>query len=1008
MSNITVTNLPVAPTVSGTAQLMAVQSGTSVSVTAQQIANLNANGGTVTSITAVSPLAGGTITTTGSIGLNANSITNGYLGLMPGGTIKGNNSGGSAQPVDLSIAQTMSLLGAAPLASPNFTGTPTAPTPSTVDNSTQIATTAFVNAQGYVPNTLSIIAGTGLAGGGTLATSRTLSLASISNNTILANVSGVSAAPTPNSLSAIMDSAFTNTQGAILYRGASNWVALSPGTNGQVLQTGGPSANPSWLTVTGVGTVTSIGAGTGLSSSSTNPITAVGTLSISNTGVTAGSYGSASTVPNYTVNAQGQLTAAASTSIAISATQVTSGVLAIAQGGTGLSALGTGVQTALGQSVTGSGGIVLATSPTLVTPTLGAASATSVAMTTGTITTTPSNSTDIVNKNYVDSVVSGNNYHAACNYATTADLGTVTYNNGSSGVGATITKTSPFATLSIDGANPSVGQRILVKNETSGQYNGIYTVTNVGSGSTAWILTRATDYDQTGTGQNEVAPGDTTFIVSGTANANTQWTQTTDFPIVIGTTPLTFVQIGGSTTYSAGTGLTLTGSTFSITNTAVTANSYGSSTAIPTFTVNAQGQLTAASTAAVIAPANTLTGTTLASTVVSSSLTSVGTIATGVWNGTTIATGYGGTGLTTFTSGGAVYATSTSALTTGTLPIASGGTNSTATPTAGGIGYGTGTAHAYTAAGTSGQPLISAGAGAPAFGTLALGTANTNVSGTLTVTNGGTGAGTFTANGVIYGNATSALGVTAAGTTGQVLIATTSAAPSWGQVSLTAGVTGTLPVANGGTGITTTPSNPTQTIYTSGSGTYTVPTGVKWLRVRMVGGGGGGSGGGTSGGTGGTGGTTTLGSSFLTCVGGTGGAEDAGSGGAGGTATGGDINITGQAGFGNITFGATNNAQAGVPGGSSMLGLGGQGNNNSSGGAGTGYGSGGAAAYWTPGHFPMPGGAGGYLEKLISSPSATYAYAVGAAGTAGTAGTGGGAGGAGTSGIIIIEEHYNY
>ena len=218
----------------------------------------------------------------------------------------------------------------------------------------------------------------------------------------------------------------------------------------------------------------------------------------------------------------------------------------------------------------------------------------------------------------------------------------------------------------------------------------------------------------------------------------------------------------------------------------------------------------------------------------------------------------------------------------------------------------------------------------------------------------------------------------------------------------------TLPAATGTIGLVTVISNPTQTIYTSGSGTYTVPTGVKWLRVRMVGGGGGGSGGGTSGGTGGTGGTTTLGSSFLTCVGGTGGAEDAGSGGAGGTATGGDINITGQAGFGNITFSATNNAQAGVPGGSSMLGLGGQGNNNTNGGAGTGYGSGGAAAYWTSGHFPMPGGAGGYLEKLISSPSATYAYAVGAAGTAGTAGTGGGAGGAGTSGIIIIEEHYNY
>jgi hypothetical protein len=99
---------------------------------------------------------------------------------------------------------------------------------------------------------------------------------------------------------------------------------------------------------------------------------------------------------------------------------------------------------------------------------------------------------------------------------------------------------------------------------------------------------------------------------------------------------------------------------------------------------------------------------------------------------------------------------------TGTLPIANGGTNSTATATAGGIGYGTGTAHAYTAVGTSGQPLISAGASAPAFGTLALGTANTNVSGTLTVTNGGTGAATLT--GVIKGNGTSAITAATAGT----------------------------------------------------------------------------------------------------------------------------------------------------------------------------------------------------------------------------------------------------
>ena len=97
-----------------------------------------------------------------------------------------------------------------------------------------------------------------------------------------------------------------------------------------------------------------------------------------------------------------------------------------------------------------------------------------------------------------------------------------------------------------------------------------------------------------------------------------------------------------------------------------------------------------------------------------------------------------------------------------TLAIASGGTNSTATATAGGAGYGTGTAHAYTAAGTSGNALISAGAGAPAFGNLALGTANTNVSGALTATNGGTGVATLT--GIAKGNGTSAFTAATSGT----------------------------------------------------------------------------------------------------------------------------------------------------------------------------------------------------------------------------------------------------
>lgn len=90
--------------------------------------------------------------------------------------------------------------------------------------------------------------------------------------------------------------------------------------------------------------------------------------------------------------------------------------------------------------------------------------------------------------------------------------------------------------------------------------------------------------------------------------------------------------------------------------------SFGSSTSIPSFTVNAKGLITAASGNAVIAPAGTLSGTTLNATVVSSSLTSVGTIATGVWNGTKIAEGFGGTNQTTYTTGDILYASASNTL----------------------------------------------------------------------------------------------------------------------------------------------------------------------------------------------------------------------------------------------------------------------------------------------------------------------------------------------------------
>jgi hypothetical protein len=289
---------------------------------------------------------------------------------------------------------------------------------------------------------------------------------------------------------------------------------------------------------------------------------------------------------------------------------------------------------------------------------------TSVTLTSGTISTAPSSSTDIVNKSYADSIASGVNFHAACNYATTAALSANTYNNGSSGVGATLTAVA-VGTLTIDSYTlviGDVGKRLLVKNEVTTANNGVYTLTQAGTALLPYILTRATDYDTSGAGTNEVDQGDMVLVLAGTTNANTSWVQQTPLPITIGTTSIVFLQFAAIQTYTAGTGLTLSTNQFSITNTG-TAGTYGSSTQVPVFVTNAQGQVTSVTNTAI----GTLNQNTTGS---AATLTTARAIYGNNFDGSAALTGiiastYGGTG-----NGFAKFTGATTSEKTYTLPDA--------------------------------------------------------------------------------------------------------------------------------------------------------------------------------------------------------------------------------------------------------------------------------------------------------------------------------------------------
>jgi hypothetical protein len=174
----------------------------------------------------------------------------------------------------------------------------------------------------------------------------------------------------------------------------------------------------------------------------------------------------------------------------------------------------------------------------------------------------PTGPNDAVNKAYVDQVAQGIVAKPATKAATTANL-SGTYANGTNGVGSTLTLAAS-ASLTIDGVSiTTLNDGILVKNQTTAAQNGRYYVSQVGNGSTAWILTRCGYCDEA----SEI-PGSYIFVTDGTANGGTGWVAQVDNPatFVVGTHAISYVQFTGAGTYTAGTNMSLAGTQFSVVN----------------------------------------------------------------------------------------------------------------------------------------------------------------------------------------------------------------------------------------------------------------------------------------------------------------------------------------------------------------------------------------------------------------------------------------------------------
>jgi hypothetical protein len=608
MANTTIPNLPAAVTLDGTEQLELVQNGTSKRVTADQIAALAENTqGTVTLIETAGALVGGPITTTGTVSLPPDAVTNEYLAEMPANTLKANITNLTANPTDVTASQLFDDAFGSAEGSMIYRGVsswedlapgtggfyltttgnlpqwtalevgpedilPTGVTPGSYGSASQVGTFT-VNAGGQLTAAATVpilISYTQVTGLGTMANQ------DANNVTITGGImdgvtiggtnpqsgSFVNLSATGNtSLSTVTSGTWNGSPIGVTYGGTGANNATSARSNLSAAKSG---ANSDITSLSGLTTPISVTqGGTGFASYQTGDLL----------------YASASdALSRLNDVATGNVLLSGGVGVApaygkVGLTTHITGTLAVSNGGTGATSLTgyiKGNATSAFTAVASIPNSDLQNSSITIGSTalsLGDTTSTLAGLTSVTLTQDPTLALQVSTKQYVDdqvSTVSNLTYHTQVVSSSTGNLN-ATYSNGTGGVGATLTNAGAFAVFQLDNTSPTATQRVLIKDQTNAAQNGIYVVTTVGDAiSVPWVLTRASDFNTQGSGPNFIQTGASVFVSGGDTWGSTSWVMTTTGTITVGSTSLNWTQTSSSGNILVNAPLSKSGNTISL------------------------------------------------------------------------------------------------------------------------------------------------------------------------------------------------------------------------------------------------------------------------------------------------------------------------------------------------------------------------------------------------------------------------------------------------------------